>query len=970
MKYVFLKNLDNLNFVRKYIILILVCAFSLVKAKDDPKQAKRVFKLAKGVTTKDYISGKLIIKFKIASSANVKSTGTTPSISKLKFKSGTLLNLTPVFNNPGRSESSISKLKTDTNGLDRIYHVKFTSKLNIEAAINQLLENNDIEYAEPDYIYHTTYVPSDPSLPLQYQLPQIKAPAAWDIIKNSSNITIAIIDAGSDLEHEDLAANIAINTNDPINGIDDDGDGYIDNNRGWDFVGASSTNSKQDNDPDVKNDANYHGIHVSGIASAVTDNGKGVASAAFNAKLLILKAGADDDAESIYNGYQAIKYAADHHAQVINCSWGGPGGGSFGQDVINYATSRNSLVIAAAGNDGTNSLDYPASFANVLSVASVNSDDRRSSFSNFGFLVDISAPGANIYSTFNNNKYGNLSGTSMSTPLVSSAAALVKARFPELDMQQVGEQLTSSTDNVDGKNPSYIGQLGKGRLNLLKAVTQISTSVKNQKLTIDDSGSGTIPAGDTINLYFDLKNFLSPVNGLNVTISSTNSHVEILKNAVMVGAIGTNQLKTMVGPFSVYIKPSTPDNEKVDFRINYSANGGAYQDYEMFRITAAVDYLNYHVNDVASTITSIGRVGYSDEDQLSGQGFNYKGNQLLFEGSLMVGYSKTRISDNTRNENGGSNNDFVKKIRVAQVKTSKATFDAKAEFDDSGNTTPLKVSIKNRHVAYSKSSRSKFTIVEYDIQNAGTATVEGLYAGLFTDWDVDEGGKDVTKFDLATRMGYTFGKGVGTKYAGVKLLSRTGGVGYYPMSAEIAGDPLETGGGLTKEEKYTTLSSGVKALSLGEDKPNGYDVMFVTSSGPYKLAPNASAHLAFAIIGGDNLTDLKVSADTAQIVYDKELSTEPKSPISTEVILNQNYPNPTAGETTITFNIPSDGRVLLELYNLLGQRVATLINEDLPAGYYPYTLKVNELDLQSGMYIYRLKFQNTIKSNKIEVFRP
>ena len=639
--------------------------------------------------------------------------------------------------------------------------------------------------------------------------------------------------------------------------------------------------------------------------------------------------------------------------------------------MINYATSRNSLVIAAAGNDDTDVPDYPASFANVLSVASVNSDDRRSSFSNYGFLVDISAPGANIYSTVNNNQYGNLSGTSMSTPLVASAAALVKARFPELDMQQVGEQLTSSTDNVDVKNPSYIGQLGKGRLNLLKAVTQISTSVKTQKLTVDDSGSGTIPAGDTINLHFYLKNFLSAVNGLNVTISSTNTNVEILQNAVAVGTMGSNQLRTMIGPFKVYIKPSTPDNEKVDFRINYSANGGAYQDFEMFQIVVAVDYLNYHVNDVATTITSNGRVGYSDDDLLSGFGFNYKGTQLLFEGSLMVGYSKTRISDNTRNEDGESNNDFVKKVRVAQVQNPKATFDAIAEFDDAGNTTPLKVLIKNRHVAYSKSIRSKFTIVEYDIQNAGAVTIDGLYAGLFTDWDTDEGtSKDVTKFDLATRMGYSFGKGVGTKYAGVKLLSRTGGIGYYPMTADVTGDPLETGGGFTKEEKYTALSSGVKALSLGDDSPNGYDVMFVTSSGPYKLAPNARAHVAFAIIGGDNLSDLKVSADTAQIVYDNELSNEPKAPVSTEVILNQNYPNPTAGETTITFNIPSDGRVLLELYNLLGQRVATLINEDLPAGYYPYTLKVTELNLESGMYIYRLKFQNTIKSNKIEIFRP
>ncbi|MDB5014077.1 MAG: peptidase and in kexin sedolisin, partial [Daejeonella sp.] len=623
--------------MRKILIAFLLFSVFSVKAKDDPKQIKRVFKFPQGIQAGNYVAGKLIVKFKKNAAVKNQNGVSALAISGLKIKSGSVLTITPVFSERSSAHSySVSKAKPDTIGLERIYSITYTSKLSIVNVINELLENQEIEYAEPDYIYHTSYIPNDPSLAIQNHLSQIKAPEAWDIIKNSSNVVIAIVDAGSDLQHEDLAANIFINVKDPVNGIDDDNDGYIDNNVGWDFVGASATNSKQDNDPDVKSDANSHGIHVSGIASAVTNNGKGVSSAAFNAKLLIVKAGADDDPESIYNGYQAIKYAADHEAQIINCSWGGTGGGSFGQDVIDYAVSKNCLVVAAAGNENTDIPEFPAAYDHVLSVTSVNGDDTRSRF-HYGYDVDIAAPGVNIYSTFNNNTYGSLSGTSMATPLVSSAAALVKARFPLLTMEQVGEQLRATSDNIDQKNPSFIGRLGKGRLNLLNAVSAPATSVRNVNMTIVDKGEGTIPAGDTIKLFFDLKNFLSPVSGLSLTLSSASTDVVIINNQLSAGNLITDELKTMVGPFNVYIKPTTEDNKNIVFQLNYSANGGAYSDFELFKITAAVDYLNYHVNDIASTITSVGRVGFSDASALNGFGFEYKGSQLLYEGSLMVG---------------------------------------------------------------------------------------------------------------------------------------------------------------------------------------------------------------------------------------------------------------------------------------------------------------------------------------------
>ncbi|MES2651588.1 MAG: S8 family serine peptidase [Bacteroidota bacterium] len=362
----------------------------------------------------------------------------------------------------------------DEFGFNLIYEIKYVSKLGIEAVINELLKNDQIEYAEPSYVHRIDYNPNDPYYlgGAQSYLQQVKAPAAWDIIRNASNIIIGIVDTGSDLDHPDLAANIYLNVADPINGLDDDNDGYVDNYRGWDMTGTSYVyGSKGDNDPNVKSVDNDHGVHVSGIASAVSNNNTGVASIANNAKLLIVKCGADNEYKSlIYNGYEGILYAVNHGAKVINCSWGGNNYSNFGQSVINYAISKDCLIIASAGNDNDPYKHYPSSYSGVICVANVDQNDRKNSSSNYGADVSISAPGSSIYNTIFNNGYGYKTGTSMASPLVASAAALVKSYYPSYTMKQIGELLIATADNIDNKNPYYVGELGSGRLNVFKAL--------------------------------------------------------------------------------------------------------------------------------------------------------------------------------------------------------------------------------------------------------------------------------------------------------------------------------------------------------------------------------------------------------------------------------------------------------------------------------------------------------------------
>lgn len=932
-----------------FLLFFFFSSFSSF-ANDDPQPVNpRKFNLPIGISPKHYHPNTIIVKFKEESSnSQNRSQKSAFTVKDLKLKSAEIINAKQIFQDVPQINANPDPeqiTKPDTIGLNRIYELNFSSKRSLVDVINEVLTNPMVEYAEPSYIYYTEFIPNDQYYG-QYQnfLRQIKADKAWDIIRNSSNVIIAIVDSGSDLDHVDLKANIIL--------------------PGKDLVGLSASNPIEDNDPDVKSDSTDHGVRVSGVASAVTNNGIGISSVAFNAKLLIVKAGADNNASAIYRGYEGIKYAADNGADIINCSWGGPGGGNFGQDIINYAMARGSLVIAAAGNDNSKTPGFPASYNGVLSVAAVDASDRKTYYSNYGSTISISAPG-DVFTTANRNRYGISRGTSLSTPIVSSAAALVKARFPLFNMVQVREQLLATADNIDALNPTYVGGLGAGRLNVFRAVSDALPAIRNQKLTVLDKGNGSRPAGDTLRIYFDLKNILSSASGVVVKLNSSNPNIQIIDQSINLGTLASSEIRNMFGPFRVYVKPNVSENELVDFVVSYSAaNSYSYQ--ENFQIKVNLDYLNIEVNQVSTTMTSIGRMGYSDSDATDGLGFIYKNNSLLYEASLMIGASTTQVSNNTRNDSGAADQHFAKKIRVYKEDDADVAFTGISEFDDSLSPKPINITVKNTVRAYSNSPDDKYVITEYELKNKSFNALSGIYLGLFTDWDVDKNGNDIALYDVFNRLGYVTSKFGGTSYAGVKLLTTTGRPIFNPMSYEIVGDPLETGNGFSISEKFLSLTSGIKSTSLGENAPNGYDVMFVSGNGPFNIPPNGSVKVAFALLAGDNLTDLQASATAAQKKYD-ELNKALAELTKVGLILRQNYPNPFANQSTIEFGVATDGMVNIQLYNSLGQPVKDLFNEVVPRGFHSITPDLS--DLASGVYIYKMKYGGKEKSLKMIISR-
>lgn len=930
-------------------LLLLFCCFHLFSAfgqntVSDSRKAS--FKLPAGISDKDYQQDVIIVKFRKGSTAaQIQSVSSALNSKNLKLKLSDI-KINQLFKNSLKASSAeaIQRMSIrDTFGMDRIYELKFSSSQGIERVINELLKNPNIEYAEPRYVHHVSYTPNDPFFSgFQNQLRQVRAEPSWDLIRNSSNTIIAIVDTGTDMDHVDLKANILL--------------------PGIDLVGRSGSNPQIDNDPDVTSDSTDHGVSVSGVASAVSDNGLGIASIAYNAKLMIVKACADNNATVIYKGYEGIKYAADNGAHIINCSFSGPFGSSFGQDIVNYAMAKGSLIVACAGNSNSSVPEYPAAYAGVLAVSGVDLNDKKSDFSSYGSHISLSAPGV-VYSSKNGNKYGWVAGTSFSAPMVSSAAALIRSRFPDFDMFQVAEQLKVSSDNIDQLNLGLAGQLGYGRLNVYRALTETLPSIKYQKITLKDKGNGSIPAGDTLTIFLDIKNFLSPVSGLVIKLLTTNPNVQIINDEQTVTSINTKEIKTMIGPFRVYVKPGTADNELVNFSLNYSS-GNNYQNAEQFQIRVARDFMNIEVNQVSSTMSSNGRIGYVDSGSKDGLGFNYKTEPLLVEASLMIGNSALAVSNNTRSGSGRADEHFVKKLRVFRDDDTKAAFLGRSEFDDSANPNGLNIYVKHSQTAYSGAPDDKYIISEYEIHNSGQASLKGVYAGLFTDWDVDPIGRDVTKYDAPNRLAYVYGRHGGTPYAGVKLLSMNGQAAYYPMANQISADSFFADGEYSIAEKYQSLSSGIKSVGLGENTSDGYDILLVSGYGPFIIPANGMVKVAYALIGGDSLSDLQASAVAAQKKYD-ELNKTEFTETADGFMLRQNFPNPGFDQTVIDFSISRPGIASLILYNTTGQAVRELIRDNLAVG--SYRINVDLSDLQSGIYLYKMQFEGREKTLKLLV---
>ncbi len=540
-----------------------------------------------------YAPGELLIKIAagdeneaIGSSGNFNASGILAQDPMVKAHGA--LDVQPVFQSIqglGKDDSNrlLAAMLDPASELGRWHRATFPADRPVEEIAADLIDSPTIETVELNYIVHAFDLPNDPDLPLQWGLhnlgqdsgtvdADIDAVEAWDISSGSTDVVVAIIDTGIDLDHPDLANNLWKNATEiPGNGDDDDGNGYVDDLFGWDFL-------HQDNDPQ---DDQWHGTAVAGIVAAEGNNQKGIAGVSWHSKVMAIKvlgingAGTNDDIAA------GVVYAADNGADIINLSLGGASDSEIVRDAIAYAVAHGSLPVASAGNSATSLAQYPAAFDDVISVAATDRDDRGAHFTNFGEWVDIAAPGASIHTAQYNDKYTvhPISGTSFSAPFVSGVAALLRSVNPSWGPSQLARQIIGSSDYIYESNAGYEGMLGSGRLNAYKALTASETpNIQIAGIAISDAqgnSDGTADPGETIQVTALLKNYWQDTLGVRASLTTGSPHATVKMSEAAFGALpNQSSVANDANPFVVAIDSSTPPGSHIPYLLTISDDSG------------------------------------------------------------------------------------------------------------------------------------------------------------------------------------------------------------------------------------------------------------------------------------------------------------------------------------------------------------------------------------------------------------
>jgi subtilisin family serine protease len=354
-------------------------------------------------------------------------------------------------------------------GLDTTLRARFDGTESAETVAKRLNGLNEVAWAEPNRWRETTVVPNDPKYPAQWGLARIGCPDAWDLTTGDPSIVVAVVDTGVDLNHPELSP-LLVAGQDLV-----DFPAGATPQPGWvfegDFTGVDAT----------PQDEVGHGTHVAGTICCLSDNGVGVAGVSWNVRLMPVRVLARvrnlatnqvSGIGSSANIAAGIRWAADNGARVINMSLGGSGDARVEREAVAYAISKGVVVVAAMGNDASAAPSYPGAYPSVIGVGATDSSDRRASFSNTGAWIDVAAPGVGIQSTYWDDTYTSLSGTSMATPHVAGVAALILSRNPALTAAQVGDLIrgTAKPLRSDPADPVPNDEYGHGLVQAGEAV--------------------------------------------------------------------------------------------------------------------------------------------------------------------------------------------------------------------------------------------------------------------------------------------------------------------------------------------------------------------------------------------------------------------------------------------------------------------------------------------------------------------
>jgi len=768
-------------------------------------------------------------------------------------------------------------------------------------------------------------------------------------------------------------------------------------------------------------DANGHGTHTMGIMVGKTD--AETLGVAFDAEWIaagVIDRGKNFE-ETVADILQAFEWAIDPDGDpetiddvpdVINNSWGIPLAAKPPCDqtfwsAINNVEAAGIIVIFAAGNEGPSpmSLRTPADRAtsptNSFSVGAVDAQVYGfpiAPFSSRGpsgcdgttIKPEICAPGVGIRSSYLGGTYKALNGTSTAAPFISGAVALLREFNPESTVEEIKNALLfSSTDlGIKGEDNDY----GWGLFNLKKALDFMPPPPFPKiwlESTYVEKDTLIYPGGQKrLKLYLVLKNYGERVDSLSVILKTLDSLVVLVEDSLYFDSIGSKKIEeNLSSPLVLSYSYNLPSNYRVFFWLRLFDSSKSYVDTLQFSVlinpTSSYSFGEHNVGNVIFTLSNSGRYGLG-EGSISpsgGMGFRFpkSGEDNLFEGAFLIGKSKDQVMDAARDESGISlENDFVPEGELSiSVPGEFSDQDGIGIFFDSGAENKIGLEIVQRSFAFANPPDDDYIILEYTLKNKTSDTLKGIYPGLFFDWDInlfspkdDLAGHD-TVSDIPIVYQYDSTSSV---YLTIFPLNHP------PASYKLIDNQLYLYDGFTEEEKYFFLRGDTLIASDSASHLPAGDWSIISSCGPFIVPPEESIIVAMAVVAGSGLFDLKENIKSAKVKY-YDVRTEVKSKeellVPNVYSLDQNYPNPFNPSTKIQFRVGSlefgePVHTTLIIYNILGQKVRTLVDEKRLPGRYELIWDGKDdkgREATSGVYFYRLEADGFRETKKMILLR-
>lgn len=850
--------------------------------------------------------------------------------------------------------NNATKLQRATDELERTYMLITRNVSNTGMFCEKLRRMcNAIEHAEPVYVQQVTgkFIPNDDSIMYQdLMMTKLQVYEAWDVFQGDTNVLIGISDSGILQTHEDYEGTLYHNPNEiPDNGIDDDGNGYVDDWNGVNFAFADDS-TKPGN---TRNTLNGHGTGVAGIASATVNNKKGVAGIGFRSRFVPMKT-MPNNYNGILYGYQSIMYAAENNIKVINMSWGGGAYSCIQQSIIDYALAKGVSVVGAAGNNGNSSAFYPSAYKGVLGVGVCEPTDTIAPMSSFGSHMDIFAPGNQAFTTADEGWYLKFCCTSGAAPIVTGAVALVRGRFPELTAEQASEHVRLSTDNIEKENvlQTKYTRMIPGRINVYKAVSidpfsHPSLVPEDWEYSINNAAVSRVIPNDTVSFSVRFKNYLGLGRNIRFVLSTaedTANVIQVLDSVATVTSVATDSIITLSSFKFRVLKHS---RAKLFFRIDMQGTGETnqpYTDFCLIPFTPFPQYTTWRNNITSFTLSDRGRIGFdSPVNGTGGVGYIYKDYcNTLFEGGLIATEQQSnRVVSTVRTNYPNYKDDFE------TVKPFYGTDPTVGIINDSRALDSLRIGLEISQRVVPPQDNNPFVKIITTAKNTSGKVLNDVALGYFFDFDIGEYAdsntirfmSEVIPDNYEGRAAALLAERKTGDYPHIGVLSYTPILAAQAQAVGLENLPTYDGAGFTNDFKMQTLNSGTTMMWNGVG-----DISCVSGMkflGPWQ--PNDTREFT-TVFGADSTAHALYGR--LRTILNPSLSAVSEPQNGSESLSVEIAPVPAKDIVNITIHSSASVAKVI-VYSLLGNQVADCETIQVN-GNTIYRLSTSEL--QSGTY--------------------